>query len=191
MIDDESGEPIYTPEEAKKLLAGRDDFGAWRCGAVEEQGKVWASDPSALGGPSVGEVCIFNANTGRPHTGNRRLAAAAPGLAATVVKLGEFIRLGVGVGAVKLLSRGEWVEGWKVAREAAAAFHDERAASTSARLSRLEADPSSVPEDVYDAMVNAMREDVARDTHDAAYIRGMEAPEPAPELVREAECRVT
>jgi len=76
---------IITAAEAASLLEGRNAKGAWRVGGVEAEGKVWAHDPTALGGPSVGEVCIFNANTYRPHNGNRALAAAAPDLAATVI----------------------------------------------------------------------------------------------------------
>ena len=76
---------IITADEAKALLDAREAKGAWRAGTVEGEGKVWARDPDALGGPSVGEVCIFNANTYRPHNSNRALAAAAPDLAATVI----------------------------------------------------------------------------------------------------------
>ena len=76
---------IITAAEAAALLNAREAKGAWRAGTVEGEGKVWAHDPTALGGPSVGEVCIFNANTYRPHNGNRALAAAAPDLAHTVV----------------------------------------------------------------------------------------------------------
>ena len=76
---------IYTAAEAQALLDAREAKGAWRVGGVASEGKVWAHDPTALGGPSVGEVCLFNANLYRPHNGNRALAAAAPGLAAAVI----------------------------------------------------------------------------------------------------------
>lgn len=76
-------------DEAKALRDGREATGRWRAGTVEAEGKVWASNPDALGGPSVGEVCIFNANLHRPHTGNRRLAAAAPELCDEVIALHE------------------------------------------------------------------------------------------------------
>ena len=85
---------IVTAAEALALLDAREAKGAWRAGTVEAEGKVWARDPDALGGPSVGEVCVFNANTYRPHNGNRALAAAAPDLAATVVaQAAEIARL--------------------------------------------------------------------------------------------------
>lgn len=76
---------FVTAAEAQTLLDAREAKGAWRVGSLEAEGKVWAHDPTALGGPSVGEVCLFNANPYRPHNGNRALAAAAPNLAATVV----------------------------------------------------------------------------------------------------------
>ena len=86
--------PRITADEARTLLDAREAKGAWRAGTVEGEGKVWAHDPDALGGPSVGEVCIFNANTYRPHNGNRALAAAAPDLAATVIsQAAEIARL--------------------------------------------------------------------------------------------------
>lgn len=76
---------IITADEARALLDASEAKGAWRAGTVEAEGKVWAHDTDALGGQSVGEVCVFNANIYRPHNGNRALAAAAPDLAATVV----------------------------------------------------------------------------------------------------------
>lgn len=76
---------IITADEAKSMLDARESKGAWRVGTVEAEGKVWARDPEALGGDALGEVCVFNANTYRPHNGNRALAAAAPDLAHTVV----------------------------------------------------------------------------------------------------------
>ncbi len=77
---------IYTAAEAQALLDAREAKGAWRVGGVASEGKVWAHDPTALGGPSVEEVCLFfNANLYRPHDGNRALAAAAPDLARTVI----------------------------------------------------------------------------------------------------------
>mgnify|MGYP001268694411 CR=1 FL=1 len=75
--------------EARSLRDGREAKGRWRAGTVEAEGKVWAHDPDALGGPSVGEVCIFSANLHLPHTGNRRLAAAAPELCDEVIALHE------------------------------------------------------------------------------------------------------
>lgn len=53
------------------------DRGPWRAGTVESEAKVWAHDPEALGGPSVGERCVFVANEHFPHTANRVFAAAA------------------------------------------------------------------------------------------------------------------
>ena len=76
-----------TADEAQRLLDGREAKGRWRTGTVEHEGKVWAHDPDALGGASVGEVCIFLANKHYPHNGNRALCAAAPRLAASVIAL--------------------------------------------------------------------------------------------------------
>ncbi len=49
----------------------------WRAGVMENEGKVWARDPDALGGPSVGERCLFIANKHYPHTANREFIAHA------------------------------------------------------------------------------------------------------------------
>lgn len=51
--------------------------GPWRAGTVEKEGKVWGRDPDALGGPSVGEHCLFSANTFYSHTDNRVFVAHA------------------------------------------------------------------------------------------------------------------
>lgn len=51
--------------------------GLWRAGNAEAEGKVWVHDPNALGGPVLGERCVFIANMHFPHTANRRLVAAA------------------------------------------------------------------------------------------------------------------
>lgn len=65
--------------------------GPWRAGTLEHEGKVWAEDAEALGGPSVGERCLFNANLHYPHTANRVFIAAAradvPALIAEVRRL--------------------------------------------------------------------------------------------------------
>lgn len=65
--------------------------GPWRAGTVEAEGKVWAHDPEALGGPSVGERCVFIANTHFKHTANRAFVAHAredvPALVARVRRL--------------------------------------------------------------------------------------------------------
>ena len=78
---------VMSADEAQRLLDGREAKGRWRTGTVEHEGKVWAHDPDALGGASVGEVCIFLANKHYPHNGNRALCAAAPRLAASVIAL--------------------------------------------------------------------------------------------------------
>jgi hypothetical protein len=49
----------------------------WRAGVTENEAKVWAHDPEALGGPSVGERCVFIANKHYPHTANREFIAHA------------------------------------------------------------------------------------------------------------------
>jgi len=63
----------------------------WRAGVMESEGKVWAHDPEALGGPSVGERCVFTANKHFPHTANREFIAHArtdvPALVAEVRRL--------------------------------------------------------------------------------------------------------
>ncbi|MDO9016579.1 MAG: hypothetical protein Q8S73_38505 [Deltaproteobacteria bacterium] len=70
---------MITDDERRAMRARVDaaDRGPWRAGTVEHEGKVWAPDPDALGGPSVGERCVFNANTHYPHTANRVFVAAA------------------------------------------------------------------------------------------------------------------
>lgn len=65
--------------------------GPWRAGTVEAEGKVWARDPTALGGPSLGERCVFDANPHYPHNANRAFIAHArtdvPDLVAEVRRL--------------------------------------------------------------------------------------------------------
>ena len=65
--------------------------GPWRAGTVEAEGKVWAHDPEALGGPVVGERCVFIANKYFEHTANREFVAHArkdvPDLVAEVRRL--------------------------------------------------------------------------------------------------------
>ncbi len=63
--------------DAIEARASAADPGPWRAGSVDREGKVWAHDPNALGGPSVGERCVFVANTHFPHTANREFIAYA------------------------------------------------------------------------------------------------------------------
>ncbi len=77
--------------------------GPWRAGTVEAEGKVWARDPGALGGPVLGERCLFNANTYHANTANREFVAhAREDVPALCAELRRFVGLHAAERAVRL-----------------------------------------------------------------------------------------
>lgn len=98
--------------DAIEARAAAATWGPWRAGHVEAEGKVWARDAHALGGPHLGEVCIFNANLHRPHTPDREFVAHArtdvPALVAELRRVrAEAKRHVVGLGIVALAVNAE------------------------------------------------------------------------------------
>lgn len=95
-VDDDGDRASYPPPPALDLdaieaRAAAVYPGPWRAGTLEAEGKVWAHDPEALGGPSCGERCVFIANKHFEHTANREFIAHArqdvPALVARVREL--------------------------------------------------------------------------------------------------------
>lgn len=95
-VDDDGDRASYPPPPALDLdaieaRAAAVYPGPWRAGTLEAEGKVWAHDPEALGGPSCGERCVFIANKHFEHTANREFIAHArqdvPDLVARVREL--------------------------------------------------------------------------------------------------------
>lgn len=80
-----------------------------------------------------------------------------------------------------------FARGWQAAREAAAAFHDERALFTDGRRAHLEANPGTVPDGIREDIIETEKESAAQDRIDAHYIRSLPLPEDADGAVSAAE----